>query len=93
MNTRVFKALPWMGLLLSLCNPAAAAVATLDSEKSIIRFISVKNAAVAEVHRFTGITGSLDSEGRASISVPLINRRATPPRRAPTMNTLTPIGS
>jgi len=45
---------------------------TLLGEKSAIQFISVKNAAIAEVHHFGVLTGSIDAQGRADIEIPLV---------------------
>ena len=43
----------------------------LLADKSDIRFISVKNASVAEVHHFTSLTGSIEG-GAAEITIPLV---------------------
>ncbi len=61
----------------------AAALATLLSlptlaehallgDKSDIRFISVKNAAIAEVHHFRSLSGSIDN-GAVSVTIPLVD--------------------
>ncbi len=56
---------------LYLASPLVWAEAQLLGEKSSIRFVSVKNAAVAEVHRFPVMKGRLSDEGRAEISISL----------------------
>lgn len=44
---------------------------TLLGEKSAIQFVSVKNSAIAEVHHFGALNGSIDAQGRAVIEIPL----------------------
>jgi polyisoprenoid-binding protein YceI len=43
----------------------------LKVEQSSVDFISVKNAAVSEVHHFTRMDGKLDARGEASFSIDL----------------------
>lgn len=43
----------------------------LDSAASSVQFISVKNAAVTEVHHFTQLQGSLDAAGQAQLQIDL----------------------
>ncbi|RUO62185.1 YceI family protein [Pseudidiomarina insulisalsae] len=50
--------------------PATADEWTLDSERSTLHFVSVKNDNVAEIHRFTEITGELNDD-QLKISIPV----------------------
>ncbi len=43
----------------------------LQNKLSTIRFISIKNSAIAESHRFSEFEGSIDESGQASISIAL----------------------
>ena len=49
-----------------------AAESALLADKSVIRFISVKNASVAEVHHFKSLTGTIDG-GRVEVLIPLVD--------------------
>ncbi len=44
---------------------------TLQADASNLSFVSIKNNAVTEVHRFTSLTGSVSETGVASLSVDL----------------------
>lgn len=67
-------------MLKSLLTSAAAATLlstsvfaadwTLDSERSSLHFVSVKNDTVAEVHRFTELSGKM-SDGELKVSIPV----------------------
>ncbi len=60
------------GLALGLvAGPAAQADWTLDSDISSIQFITTKNSAVAEVHRFKKLSGSIDSSGAGKVEIAL----------------------
>lgn len=55
---------------LLLINPMAAlAGMTLDASASSLSFVSVKNAAVAEVGRFTGLAGRVSDDGLVSLEI------------------------
>ncbi|QYK00067.1 YceI family protein [Shewanella psychrotolerans] len=43
----------------------------VNSQDSVVNFISVKKGDVAEVHKFTQVSGILDSSGDFSLSIPL----------------------
>jgi polyisoprenoid-binding protein YceI len=43
----------------------------LDTENSVLNIISTKNGAFAEIHSFSGLTGSLSDNGSVEVSVPL----------------------
>jgi hypothetical protein len=58
--------------VLSLGSLTAAAGNDLVAEKSDIRFISVKNAAVAEVHHFKSLSGGIE-DGQVRVSIPLVD--------------------
>ncbi|MEE4193314.1 MAG: YceI family protein [Halieaceae bacterium] len=68
MNTRHLMA----ALLATLLSVPALAEHALVGEKSDIRFISVKNAAVAEVHRFRSLSGGIE-DGAVSVTIPLVD--------------------
>lgn len=57
-------------VLLGLGGPALADSA-LVADKSTVRFISVKNASIAEVHHFRSLSGSL-ADGRVEVTIPLV---------------------
>lgn len=43
---------------------------TLDSERSTLHFVSVKNDNVAEIHRFTELTGEMN-DGELKVTIPV----------------------
>lgn len=43
----------------------------LDTENSVLNIISTKNGTFAEIHSFSGLTGSLSKGGSVEVSVPL----------------------
>ena len=51
--------------------PDAGTDWTLVGEESRIAFVSVKAAEVAETHSFTGLTGSITTEGAATLAIDL----------------------
>jgi polyisoprenoid-binding protein YceI len=56
-------------LLLSATTARAQWV--LDGAQSMVNFISVKNAAIAEVHSFTELAGSISANGEAQVLINL----------------------
>lgn len=58
-------------LPLLLVSSTAFADLTLDNSVSQLNFGSIKNNSVAELHRFTELSGSVDKSGNAKISVDL----------------------
>ncbi|MEO0438237.1 MAG: YceI family protein [Pseudomonadota bacterium] len=78
MNTTV-KSAAWLALLPRMLAPfflligSAAATAgwELDSERSSVQFLSVKNAMIAELHHFKSLTGGVNDEGAAQIVIDL----------------------
>ncbi len=67
--------------LLGLCSAGALADMVLDSENSGLRFISIKNNSVAEVHYFKNFSGSLSDDGQVNITVPLVDVETLVPIR------------
>lgn len=67
-------------LALVLSGPALAAW-DLDEERSTVQFLSVKNASVAEVHHFKSVSGGIDDEGRATITIDLASVETMVPIR------------
>ncbi|UTA48712.1 YceI family protein [Simiduia sp. 21SJ11W-1] len=43
----------------------------LDAKASSVQFVSVKNAAVTEVHHFTQLTGAMNDAGEATLNIDL----------------------
>lgn len=60
-------------LLLALLLPGAAAWAQweLDSDRSAVNFVSIKNNSVAEVHSFSSLAGFIGSEGVVQLAIDL----------------------
>jgi len=58
------------GLSLALAVPALADW-TLDNDASSLAFVSTKAGTIAEVHEFGQLSGSIDSDGRASLRIAL----------------------
>ena len=50
---------------------AVQAAWDLDNERSVVNFISVKNASIAELHYFRSVTGGIDAEGNATLVIDL----------------------
>ncbi len=59
-------------LLAALMSVSALADNALLGEKSDIRFISVKNASIAEVHHFRSMSGSIE-DGNVTVTIPLVD--------------------
>lgn len=51
--------------------PAATATWVLDPDQSRLSFVSVKAGEIAEVHHFTGLSGTVAADGAATVSIPL----------------------
>ena len=60
-----------LGVLLASVAGVASAQWELDSERSRLSFISVKNASVGESHTFKTLQGSVDSDGKARVRIDL----------------------
>jgi hypothetical protein len=88
MKTLLKSSRPLLALALLLLMQSAWAGGVLLPEKSSIRFVSVKNAVVAEVHHFSGITGWVDDEGRANVNIPLASVETMIPIRNERMREL-----
>ena len=58
-------------LLLTFAGTSAWADWALDGEQSSLSFVSTKAMNVAEAHKFTRLSGGVDSNGQASISISL----------------------
>jgi hypothetical protein len=77
-----------LALVFLLLAHSAWAGGVLLPEKSSVRFVSVKNAVVAEVHHFSGITGWVDDEGRVVVNIPLVSVETMIPVRNERMREL-----
>jgi len=61
-----------LSLLLTACSqPITSAEWQLDSDASHLGFVSIKANEIAEVHRFSGLSGSVDADGRAELVIDL----------------------
>src|SRR5690554_121892 len=65
-----FRSLTMIALFLS-ASFAMAAQYSLDAKQSSLYFVSIKNENVTETHHFTSLSGSIDAEGKAQVSVQL----------------------
>ncbi len=72
MKSRHLMAALLTTLLAAVLSVPALADHALVGEKSDIRFISVKNAAVAEVHHFKSLSGGIE-DGAVSVTIPLVD--------------------
>jgi hypothetical protein len=70
-------------LLLSTAFVSSKAFAdwTLNNDKSTLSFVSVKSSAIAEVHYFKQLSGSVDKSGKASVEVDLASPETMIPIR------------
>lgn len=50
---------------------ASQAAWQLDPAQSQLRFVSVKNGVVAEVHKFSQLSGSWNDDGKVSVQIPV----------------------
>jgi hypothetical protein len=68
-RSRIIRVLAAVALL----SPALSAWAQweLDSTKSVVNFISIKNDAVAEVHSFGDMVGYVTTEGKVQLGIAL----------------------
>jgi polyisoprenoid-binding protein YceI len=55
----------------TLSVPSAMAGWTLDPEHSQVAFVSIKSHDIGEAHHFEEISGQVDDEGQAQITIPL----------------------
>lgn len=60
-----------LGVLLAFATSAASAQWELDSERSRLSFISVKNTSVGESHTFASLTGFVGDDGSAQVGIKL----------------------
>ncbi|WP_258405172.1 YceI family protein [Shewanella mesophila] len=61
-----------LGLGISLFSATALASSwQVNSQDSVVNFISVKKGDIAEVHKFTQVSGILDTDGGFNLSIPL----------------------
>jgi polyisoprenoid-binding protein YceI len=60
-----------VGLSLLACTWVANAAWTLDNDASHLSFISIKKDAIAEVHKFSHLSGSINSDGAVKVTIEL----------------------
>jgi len=66
---------------LTIAVPPALAEWSLESDRSTVQFLSVKNAAVAELHHFKSVSGSISDEGMAEVTIDLASVETLVPIR------------
>jgi len=71
MNPLTNPAKALLGGVLLLLAGAANAAWTLNNDASRLSFISIKKDTVAEVHKFTHLSGSVDDEGGVDVTIQL----------------------
>lgn len=60
----------------------------LNSERSVLSFVSVKNNQIAEVHRFLDLSGAVDNDGLAQVDIKLASVETNIPIRNDRMKSL-----
>lgn len=69
MISRLFSVL--LAVLVLIGAAGAQGSYELDPQRSTVQFMSMKNGAVAELHHFRTLTGSVDGDGLASVVIDL----------------------
>ncbi len=75
-----------LALAMMLTSASALADWTLNGDASSLNFVSVKKSAIAEVHHFSQLSGSLSSEGSATLEIALASVETMIPIRNERMN-------
>ncbi|WP_203293568.1 YceI family protein [Maricaulis parjimensis] len=57
--------------LATACSQQAGGDWTLDAEASQLNFVSIKSGDIAEVHHFSGLSGSVSEDGQAELVIDL----------------------
>ena len=78
----------WIACLLISISQFASANWQLDNASSKLHFVSTKKGTVAEVHTFKQLSGSIDSTGLVSLSIPLVGVNTNIPIRDERMQAL-----
>lgn len=60
-----------IGLSLLACTWVANAAWTLNNGASHLNFISIKKDAIAEIHKFSHLSGSINSDGAVNVTIEL----------------------
>ena len=63
--------LPVLALATACSQPAAQGDWTLDAAASQLNFVSIKSGDIAEVHHFSGLSGSVSEDGTAELVIDL----------------------
>ncbi|MCR9267734.1 MAG: YceI family protein, partial [Alphaproteobacteria bacterium] len=63
--------LPVLAVATACSQPAAQGDWTLDAEASQLNFVSIKSGDIAEVHHFSGLSGSVSEDGTAELVIDL----------------------
>lgn len=63
--------LPVLAVATACSQPAAQGDWTLDAEASQLNFVSIKSSDIAEVHHFSGLSGSVSEDGTAELVIDL----------------------
>lgn len=68
----MFSLLRCAGISLLMWLPASAMAGwQLNSKQALVSFVSIKNNAIAELHRFDSLTGSISDDGKATVTISL----------------------
>ena len=62
---------PVLALATACSQPTAGGDWTLDAAASQLNFVSIKSGDIAEVHHFTGLSGSVSEDGTAELVIDL----------------------
>ncbi len=62
---------PVLALATACSQPAAQGDWTLDAAASQLNFVSIKSGDIAEIHHFTGLSGSVSQDGTAELVIDL----------------------
>lgn len=66
-----YSTLVFTSLIMLLLSGSLSAAWSLNNEASRLSFISIKKGAVAEVHKFTHLSGSVDDKGKVEAVIQL----------------------
>lgn len=65
------KQITYSLILVALFGAPVQAAWVLDGERSIVSFVSTKAINVAEVHKFTELSGGVDEDGQVTVAISL----------------------
>ena len=74
--------------LLLVCTQFCIADWQLNSDRSVLNFVSIKNNQIAEVHRFLELSGTVNTEGLAQVDIKLSSVETNIPIRNDRMKSM-----